>query len=228
MSNPCAITSLPTPLFNMYVSSLFGWLRFLEDRIEPLRNESPVSKSPRTEPRTEACRMGLLELTELLEPLLGWIAGDPPSGDEEAVASVLDELYEEGVVRLEALSSELREQVERSPRFDVHEGFVLVPVDRVENSANIQPVVTRIAGAIENLIERIKDILQFLRADDMPESRSLLIRWRQIGGLLSDFHGGCVRLLRRGYKQGQISGSVNTYTARTERIANDGVRFIDD
>lgn len=215
-------------MYKMYVSSIFGWLRFLEDRIEPLRNESLVSKSPQTEPRTEACRMGLLELTELLEPLLGWIARAPPGMDQEPMASVLDELYAEGVVRLETLSPGIREEVEHSPRFHVHEGFVLVPVDRVENSANIQPVVTRIADAIEDLVERIKDILQFLRADDMPESQSLLRRWRQIGGILSDLHGGCVRLLRRVHKRSKICGSVDTYAERTERMAEDGVGFIND
>jgi len=212
----------------MYASSIFGWLRFVEARSASLRAESPVSTSPLAEPLTEASRAGLLELCELVDPLTRStvVADERSSHDARAMETVLERLYADGVVRRGDLPSTTADRVERSDRFHVLDGYVLVPI--LEERSNLLPVLTRVTDTIEEIVGIVTDILKFLGADESSEAPWLSTRWRQVGGLLSDLYSAFRHLVRQRRRRDRMNETKETYTDWTQRMSKDRIGYTND
>jgi len=205
----------------MYAGSIFGWLNHIEERVSDLRTTAPVSTDPIAEARTTATQQEVLEVTTLFDALSEFTAykivqTDQP--DEQAVSEVLDAIQNGHQPRIGDFSKSTRHQVVSSSHFVTCNDHVFVILSAPNHVELLVPFLERIIEAIQGILTSVRDIIKFLDADDTVESESLGQRWKQIGGLLSDFSKLCARLLQQVKKMKQVKTEVDLRVESSVKI----------
>lgn len=215
----------------MYAGSIFGWLRYVERRVNTLRSASPVSLSPHAERCTEASRSALRELTDLVEPLVeSAVSRTAVPGDSatDAMDAVLDTVQTGRQPTVDELPTPVSRRVESSTRFAVDGGYVFVLVDTATHAVNLPVVLERAIDDLNALLDSVTDVIKFLDADDTVTATRLTTRWKQVGGQVCDLLRICIRVLQRIRQQERTSSAIDAHVESTETIAEHSPRLNDD
>lgn len=212
----------------MYASSILGWLDFLCVRTGSVYTESPVGSSERMKCHADACQLGLLELATQLNPLFDPAIApiEPPEREVDTMKTVLGRINNGRAPRLDSLEPAVGRIVDRSPRWEIVDGYVFVIVDTTEYETNIPPVLSVVADSLITLLNDIQRIIKFLEADNLDVTASLINRWKHSGGLVFDLYRGCIRVLRQVDRRNTVRDSMDEFMTQKERATLTDVNHI--
>lgn len=207
----------------MYAGSILGWLDYLEDRISDVLETSPVSTSPIAEARTTAVQEALLEATPVFRSLSTIVDEGvrPTDAGARSTSAVLRTFQSGSQPTIDELSHEVRDHVRSSPDFVVCNRHVLIILAPPTSTSTLVPVLEHVLDKLQLGLQKVRDVIKFLNADQTAVSESLLQRWKQIGGLLNDFSALCGRLLEQTKDITQVKTEVNIHIESTESIGED-------